>query len=152
MVKNPPAVQETPVWVLGWEDPLEKGKATHSSILAWRMHGLYSPWGRKESDTIERLSLSTYFKIYKPINIFTKNNYILQNKNSEKSGMILQVCNFNVQLNSPQFSYLLQHSVCCNSLLWLKHMRNMKYRRKPRSMKICSWKKEDYFKSLFRSS
>ena len=40
---------------LGWEDLLEKGKATHSSILAWRNHGLYSPWGHKESDTTERL-------------------------------------------------------------------------------------------------
>ena len=38
---------------LGWEDPLEKGKATHSSILAWRIHGLYSPWNRKESDVTE---------------------------------------------------------------------------------------------------
>ena len=35
MVKNPPAVQETWVLSLGWEDPLEKGTATHSSILAW---------------------------------------------------------------------------------------------------------------------
>ena len=39
MVKNLPAVQETLVQSLGWEDPLEKGKATHSSILAWRI-----PW------------------------------------------------------------------------------------------------------------
>ena len=39
LVKNPPAMQETPVRFLGWEDPLEKGKATHSSILAWRI-----PW------------------------------------------------------------------------------------------------------------
>ena len=39
LVKNPPAVWETWVWLLGWEDPLEKGKATYSSILAWR-----SPW------------------------------------------------------------------------------------------------------------
>ena len=37
MVKNPPAVQETWVQSLGWEDPLEKGMATHSSILAWRI-------------------------------------------------------------------------------------------------------------------
>ena len=37
LVKNPPAVRETWVWSLGWEDPLEKGKATHSSILAWRI-------------------------------------------------------------------------------------------------------------------
>ena len=76
LVKNPPEMQETWVWSLGWEDPLEKGTATDSSILpcripwghqesnilAWRI-----PWGRKEfhgvygvteSDTTEWLSLS----------------------------------------------------------------------------------------------
>ena len=37
LVKNPPAMRETRVRSLGWEDPLEKGKATHSSILAWRI-------------------------------------------------------------------------------------------------------------------
>ena len=37
LVKNPPAVQETRVGSLGQEDPLEKGKATHPSILAWRI-------------------------------------------------------------------------------------------------------------------
>ena len=36
LVKNPPAMQETWVQSLGWEDPLQKGKATHSSSLAWR--------------------------------------------------------------------------------------------------------------------
>ena len=39
LVKNPPAIWETGVRSLGWEDLLEKGKATHSSILAWRL-----PW------------------------------------------------------------------------------------------------------------
>ena len=39
LVKNLSAMQETPVQLLGWEDPLEKGTATHSSILAWRI-----PW------------------------------------------------------------------------------------------------------------
>ena len=39
LVKNPPAMQETWVRSLGWEDSLEKGKATHFSILAWRI-----PW------------------------------------------------------------------------------------------------------------
>ena len=39
LVKNQPAMQETWVQSLGWEDPLEKGTATHSSILAWRI-----PW------------------------------------------------------------------------------------------------------------
>ena len=37
MVKNPPAMQETQVQSLGWEDPLKKGMATHSSILTWRI-------------------------------------------------------------------------------------------------------------------
>ena len=37
LVRNPPAMQETWVQSLGWEDPLEKAKATHSSILAWRI-------------------------------------------------------------------------------------------------------------------
>ena len=37
MVKNPPAMQETGVWSLGWDDPLEEDMATHSSILAWRI-------------------------------------------------------------------------------------------------------------------
>ena len=37
LVKNLPAMQETQVQCLGWEDPLEKGMATHSSILAWRI-------------------------------------------------------------------------------------------------------------------
>ena len=41
LVKNSPAMQETWVLSLGWEDPLEKGKSTHSSILAWRIvHGV----------------------------------------------------------------------------------------------------------------
>ena len=39
LVKNPPAMWETWVQSLGWEDPLEKGKATHSNILIWRI-----PW------------------------------------------------------------------------------------------------------------
>ena len=39
MAENPPAIQETQVQSLGWEDPLEKEMATHSSILAWEI-----PW------------------------------------------------------------------------------------------------------------
>ena len=44
-VKNLPAMQETWVQSLGWEDPLEKGKATHSSILAWRIPWTEEPGG-----------------------------------------------------------------------------------------------------------
>ena len=53
LVKNPPAIWETWVQSLGWEYPLEKGKATHFSILAWRIP--WTVWGRKESDTTEQL-------------------------------------------------------------------------------------------------
>ena len=55
LVKNLPAVQETRVLFLGWEDPLEKEMATHSSILAWKISWTEgcSPWGCKESGTTE---------------------------------------------------------------------------------------------------
>ena len=57
-VKSLPAMQETRVQSLDWEDPLEKEKATHSSFLAWRIPWTeeppgYCPWGHKESDTTE---------------------------------------------------------------------------------------------------
>ena len=62
MVRNLPAMQETWVQSLGWEDPLEEGMATHASILAWKIPINRGAWraavhrGRKESDTTERLS------------------------------------------------------------------------------------------------
>ena len=64
MVKRLPAVRETRVRSLGWEDPLEKEVAT-LVLLPGKFHGLrslvgYSPWGRKESDTTER----THSRIY----------------------------------------------------------------------------------------
>ena len=42
--KNLPAMSETQVGSLGWEDPLEKGMATHSSVLAWRIPWTEEPW------------------------------------------------------------------------------------------------------------
>ena len=51
LVKNLPAMWETWVRSLGWDDPLEKGKATHSSSLENSMD--YNPWGCKELDTTE---------------------------------------------------------------------------------------------------
>ena len=49
MVKNPPAMWETWVRALAWEEPLEKGRATHSSILAWRI-----PW-TEEPDWLQSM-------------------------------------------------------------------------------------------------
>ena len=67
MVKNLPAIWETWVQSLGWEDPREKGTATQFR----EFYGLYSPWGVKESDSTEQLSLSLSesqkFQSYFPI-------------------------------------------------------------------------------------
>ena len=53
VVKNPTAMWETWVQFLGWKDPMEKGKATPPVFWPGEFHGLYSPGGHKESDTIE---------------------------------------------------------------------------------------------------
>ena len=64
---------ETWVRSLGWEDPLEKGTATHSSILAWKFHGLYSPWGHKESDSTFKMNY-----IRRLLNMIHNIQYVLQ--------------------------------------------------------------------------
>ena len=70
MVKCQPTMRKTRVQSLGWEDPLEKGMATHSSTLAWKIpqmeeHSrLYSPWGCRESDTTERLHFTSSWLIH----------------------------------------------------------------------------------------
>ena len=66
MVKNSPVMQETWVRSLHWEDPLEEGMATHSSILAWRiLMGRAAWWATvrvvAESDMTERLDLHFHF-------------------------------------------------------------------------------------------
>ena len=66
MVKNLPVMQKTWVQSLGWEEPLEKGMAIHSSILTlkipWTEEPGYSPWGCKELDMTERLTLLRHLK------------------------------------------------------------------------------------------
>ena len=60
LVKNLPAMRETWVWLLGWEEPLEKGMAMHSNILTWRIPWTEEPsrpWDCKQSDTTEQLTL-----------------------------------------------------------------------------------------------
>ena len=71
-VKNLPAIQRTWVHSLGQKDPLEKGMATHSTVLAWRIHGQrslvgYNPWGHKDSDMTEQLTQPARIKV----NIFS---------------------------------------------------------------------------------
>ena len=62
LVKNLPAMQGTWVQSLGWKNPLEKGTVTHSSIHG-EFHGQHSPWGCKELDATEELSLYSLFSL-----------------------------------------------------------------------------------------
>ena len=69
MVKNPPAIQETRVQSLGWQDPLEKEIATHSSILAWKIPWteetarLQSMGSQRVAQRISALQMYTHLKI-----------------------------------------------------------------------------------------
>ena len=72
MVKNLPAMQETQVQSLDWEDPLEKGMATTPVFLPGEFHGQkslvgYSSWGCKELDMTERLTLDFFIIIVNTI-------------------------------------------------------------------------------------
>ena len=89
MVKNPPEMRETWVQSLGWEDPLEKGKAAHSSIWPGEFHGLYSPWNPTGQNTVVG-SLSLLQRIF-PIQgsnpglpHFRRNLYQLRHKGSPR--------------------------------------------------------------------
>ena len=71
-------MQETGIWFLGGEDPLEKKMTTHSSILAWRIPWTEQPGGLQsvglqESDTTERLNHQHIMCIF-PVNVYHKNN------------------------------------------------------------------------------
>ena len=52
LVKNPPEMRETWVRSLGWEDPLEKGRATHSSVLVWETPGTEEPGGLQSTESL----------------------------------------------------------------------------------------------------
>ena len=67
LVKNLLRTQETWVQSFSWKDPLEKGKATHSSILAWKI-----PWGCKEVDMLSdfHFSIMVYYRILNIVSLF----------------------------------------------------------------------------------
>ena len=108
LVKNPPAMRETWLRSLAWEDPTHKGKSTHFSVLAWRI-----PWtvcidhGVAESDTTERLSLlPPFFTQHMTKSLFCSSTFpypftaeskeklkslLMKVKESEKSGLKLNI-------------------------------------------------------------
>ena len=91
MVKNLPAMQETWVRSLGLEDALEKGMATTPVFLPGESHGQrslvgYSPWGHKESDTTEQLSLThSLTASSRSSHIHTLTQYLLKKRIRSKS-------------------------------------------------------------------
>ena len=106
-LKNPPAMQETWVQHLGQEDPLEKGTATHSSILAWRIHGQrnlvgYSPWGHKESRHnwwlthifSIHLTITTYLNVLKQCIYIYFLKYITSDMYFLRSPLLFQIFSF----------------------------------------------------------
>ena len=87
-VKRLSTMQETRVRSLGWEDPLEKEMAIHSSTIAWKIPWteepgrVHSPWGHKESDTTERLHLRSHIV---PKNQNNKNKLLLRFNRKQNS-------------------------------------------------------------------
>ena len=88
LLKNPPAVQETPVQSLGWEGPLEDGIATHSSGLAWRIPWTDDPGGLQPlgSKRATKHSTAHSFELTK---IYLKNYLIRQLENRAQENMAL---------------------------------------------------------------
>ena len=79
-VKRLPAMQETQVQCLGWEDPLEEEMATHSNTLVWKILWTeelagYSPWSRKESDTTEHALTHTLLSLWQKNRMSGKYTY-----------------------------------------------------------------------------
>ena len=103
MVKNMPAVRETWVWSLGWEDPLEKGVATHSSILACEIPWIEEPgklqsvgsqrvehnWATNKHTHTHKHSVLSMFKVGKPMLWY---RFISLNAFSAYEGFIKRWC------------------------------------------------------------
>ena len=121
LVKNPPAMQETWVQSLGWEDPLEKERLPTPVFWPGEFHGLYSIWGHKESDMTERLHF--HFQLY-----FTNHELFLTPQTVRKFGSSYRSTNlFNIWLNRRQldFSHLILSSDFLDLLFWLKTMKRI---------------------------
>ena len=90
LVKNSPAKQETLVQFLDWEDPLEEGTATHSSILAWRIPWTEEPGGHWFAKIWTRLKqLSTHTMIFQASKFHLQSGWAFTVvKNDVKTGQI----------------------------------------------------------------
>ena len=115
LVKNPPTMWETWVRSLGWEDLLVKGRLPTPVFWPGEFHGLYSPWGRKESDMPEQLSLHFLSIAYNllpcPIKLFYKLS------NITALGVFLSSCDATVHmLKINKLVYLFSCLICLLSV------------------------------------
>ena len=95
-VENLHTVQETQVKSLGWEDPLEKGMATHPSILAWRI-----PW-REEPGGLQSMGSQNWTKLTNTFTHFRHQSYHMpQQFHSVKVGVLTNTCT-QMSHNSPK--------------------------------------------------
>ena len=74
LVKNPPAMWETWVWSLGWENPQEKGMANHSSMLAWRI-----PWTEEQFMGLQRVGHNWVINTFNFQHSFVTNPSVFSN-------------------------------------------------------------------------
>ena len=102
VIKNLPAIQETWASSLGWEDPLEKGKATHSSILAWRIPWTEEPCGlRWQSQSLLTANTFTFTTVVKVkslsrVRLFAHLCFLQFNCDSIMSNLTLSTTVFNI--------------------------------------------------------
>ena len=103
VIKNPPAVQETWVWSLDWEDPLEKEMATHFSILAWEIPCTEEPGGlqSKGLDMTEWVSTHTCV-FYILLHLLLRFNYFLHHILANSFPNIVTIFNEKVKVKGAQ--------------------------------------------------
>ena len=135
LVKNPPAMRETRVWSLSWEDPLEKEMTTHSSQYSCleNSHGQrslagYSPWGCKESDTMEWLSMHRRDQIYQHSSREELRNALFQVGVCSHLCIMAHRVMLSVNNNTHAAVFSRVHDVCTSVLLVISgfcHLNNL---------------------------
>ena len=101
MEKHLPAIQETRLWSLGWEDPLEKGMATHSSLLAWNSPGIEEPGGLQPTglqsqtqlrDWRDQVATHATFNLYCLRSAHQRRSPVWENPQPLSSQILLLLC------------------------------------------------------------
>ena len=120
IVKNLPAMQETWVSSLGWEDPLEKGMTTHCSILAWRI-----PWTEEPGGLQSMVSQTSWARLSDKVHACTLTHPIGQYRSrelSKKNSLSQYFCKNGIHSNQMVISSHL-HLVITTKILWVSQIK-----------------------------